>query len=251
MKKFKIAGNWKMYKTIEESVKFIKELDKKINFNPFIETIIFAPHTSLSSIYGLSAKIKTGAQNFHYEEQGAFTGEISPIMLDKLVDFVLIGHSERRQLFAENDTAINKKIKTALKFGFSPLLCIGETLDERENNLTLSRLEQQLDSDLEWLNIDEIKKITIAYEPIWAIGTGKTASPEQAQEVHHHIRSTMNNKIGDASEDIALLYGGSVKPENCRLLLEQKDIDGLLIGGASLKVDTFSAIISISIDSLI
>jgi triosephosphate isomerase len=251
MKEYIIAGNWKMFKTVEESISFINELHKKIEANgPFpddkIEVLVFPPFTSLFAVKDLSHRIKTGSQNIHFEEQGAFTGEVSPLMLKHIVDYVLIGHSERRELFYESDENINKKIKTALNHGLTPVLCIGESLEEREAGKTFSKIEEQLDKDLAGLGLEEVKKIVIAYEPIWAIGTGKTATPEQAQEVHAFIRNLLTEKI-ETSQTMRILYGGSVKPENSSDILSQKDINGVLVGGASLKVDSFFAIIKRSV----
>ena len=247
-KEYIIAGNWKMHKTVKETIDFVEALHEKVSAlpqNDAVEILVCPPFTSLYAITGKSHKIKTGAQDLHFEEKGAFTGEISPLMLEDLVDYVLIGHSERRQIFKETDEDINKKIKTALDHGFQPVLCIGETLDEREAGKTLSKIQTQLDKDLEGLSAEEIKKIVIAYEPIWAIGTGKTASPRQAGEAHAFIREILKKKIDspDAAEDIRILYGGSVNPTNSYDLLSQKDINGALIGGASLKIDDFFAII--------
>lgn len=242
---FIIAGNWKMNKTVEESIDFIKELDDKIEANERVRILIFPPFTSIYSISNLSDKIKIGSQNLFYEDKGAYTGEISPLMLKNLVDYVLIGHSERREIFKELDSDLNKKIKTALRHKFNPVLCIGETLEQRKRGETLKRIKKQIDEDLKGLKAQEIKSIIFAYEPIWAIGTGETASPAQAQEVHGFIRKLLEGKV-ENSEDIFILYGGSVKPENSFDLLSQKDINGALIGGASLKVDSFSAIIKTS-----
>jgi triosephosphate isomerase (TIM) len=251
-KEFIIAGNWKMHKTVEESVEFMNTLHEKIGSLPqtsdAVKILVFPPFTSLYPVKGLSNRIKTGAQNLHFEEKGAFTGEISPLMLENLVDYALIGHSERREIFKEKDEDINKKIKTALKHGLSPVLCIGETLEERENGKTFFKLENQLDADLGGLNADEIKKIVIAYEPIWAIGTGKNATPEIAEEVHAFIRKFLKEKFlepagAKGSKTPLILYGGSVNPKNSYDLLSQKNINGALIGGSSLKVDDFFAII--------
>jgi len=244
-KEFIIAGNWKMNKTVEESIDFIKELDGKIEANERVRILIFPPFTSIYSISNLSDKIKIGSQNIFYEDKGAYTGEISHLMLKNLVDYVLIGHSERREIFKELDSDLNKKIKTALRHKFNPVLCIGETLEQRKRGETLKRIKKQIDEDLKGLKAQEIKSIIFAYEPIWAIGTGETASPAQVQEVHGFIRKLLEGKV-ENPEDIFILYGGSVKPENSFDLLSQKDINGALIGGASLKVDSFSAIIETS-----
>lgn len=244
-REFIIAGNWKMNKTVEESIDFVKELNNKIEVNDRVRVLIFPPFTSIYSIRNLSDKIRIGSQNLFYEEKGAYTGEISPLMLKDLVDYVLIGHSERRGIFKELDSDINKKIKTALKYKFNPVLCIGETLEQRKGGKTFERIKKQVDEDLKGLKEQETKNIILAYEPIWAIGTGETATPTQAQEVHGFIRELLNEKV-ENPENIFILYGGSVKPENSFDLLSQKDINGFLIGGASLKVDLFSAIIETS-----
>jgi triosephosphate isomerase len=243
-----IAGNWKMYKTAAESIDFVKELQQQLLSLPqddAVEILVFPPHTSLYPLKGISPRIKTGAQNFYFEEKGAFTGEISPLMLADLVEYVLIGHSERREIFNETDAAVNKKVKAALKHNFTPVLCIGETLAEREAGNTTSKIRFQLDQDLEGLTPMEIQKVVIAYEPIWAIGTGKNASPQQAQEAHAFIREILNKKRGSAAaaESARILYGGSVKPTNSYELLSQKDVNGFLIGGASLQINDFFAII--------
>lgn len=254
MKDYIIAGNWKMFKTVEESLLFIKQLDEKLGAaghfpTDRIEVLVFPSFTSLYSVKGLSPRIKTGAQNLYFEEQGAYTGEISPLMLENIVEYVLIGHSERRQLFHESDENINKKIKTALVHGFTPVLCIGETLEEREAGKTFARIEEQLAKDLAGLIPDEVEQIVIAYEPIWAIGTGRNASPDQAQEVHAFIRKILHEKTGNPGA-MRILYGGSVKPENSFTILSQNDINGVLVGGASLKVDAFSVIIEDSVKLL-
>lgn len=254
MKEYIISGNWKMFKTVEESTSFIKQLHQKLETladlpGDKIEVLVFPPFTALYAVKGLSRRIKTGAQNIYFNEQGAFTGEISPLMLENIVEYVLIGHSERRQLFHESDDSINKKIKTALAHGFTPVLCIGETLEEREAGKTLEKIETQLDKDLAGLSAAEVEKLVIAYEPIWAIGTGKTATPEQAQEAHAFVRKILKEKM-ETPETMRILYGGSVKPENSFELLSQDDINGVLVGGASLKVEAFFDIIGNSVKVL-
>jgi triosephosphate isomerase len=249
-----------MFKTVEESTAFVRQLHQKLadvdsRHLEGIEILVFPSFTSLYPLKDISNIIRTGAQNLHFEEQGAFTGEISPLMLEGLVDYVLIGHSERREIFEESDDFINKKVVTALKHGFTPVLCIGESLAERESGDTFSKVKAQLDKDLEGLSGEQIKKVVIAYEPIWAIGTGRTATPEQAQEVHAFIRDILKNKLAapeaagseGAAGSMKILYGGSVKPNNSYTLLSQPDINGVLVGGASLKVDDFFAIIQDSL----
>ncbi len=251
MKEYIIAGNWKMFKKVDESAAFIRQLEEKLKEAgrfPFdkVEVLVYPTFTALYPVKDLGPGIKKGAQDMHFEEDGAFTGAISPSMLEGLVQYVLVGHSERRQLFHETDEGCNKRIKTALAHGFTPMLCIGESLEEREAEKTFSRLTEQLNSGLEGLTPEEVDRLTVAYEPIWAIGTGKTASPEQAQEVHAFIRGFLKEKT-DGPEAMKILYGGSVKPANSYELLSQKDINGVLVGGASLKVDSFFGIIENSL----
>lgn len=241
-----IAGNWKMNKTVNDSIDFVVELDKRVDKTPRVEILVFPPFTSLYPLKGISDKIKIGAQNIFYEEKGAYTGEISAIILENLVEFVLIGHSERRQIFNESDIEINRKVRRALDYGFRVVLCVGETLDEREGKKTLPKIKMQIEKNLEGVDERKLGNLIIAYEPIWAIGTGKTATPEQAQDVHAFIRETLKKYVGD-SQYISILYGGSVKPENSQEILSQIDINGVLVGGASLNVDSFFDIIKSSI----
>ena len=245
-----IAGNWKMFKTVKESVDFVRALKEKVLALPenrAIEVVVFPPFTSLYAVQaqGVSPLVKTGAQNLYFETEGAFTGEISPAMLEGLTDYVLIGHSERRHIFNETDEDIEKKIKAALAHGLIPVLCIGETLGQREAGKTLAVIRDQLDRDLEGLTLEEAGRVVIAYEPVWAIGTGKNATPGQAQEAHAFIREILKKKFDSAAaaEETRILYGGSVKPANSFDLLSQKDINGVLVGGASLKIDDFFVII--------
>lgn len=232
-----------MNKSVEDSIDFIKELDQSFLPKETVEVIVFPPFTSLFPVKGISSAIKIGSQNIHYETDGAYTGEISPIMLKNIAEYVLIGHSERRHIFGETDEGVNKKIITALKFQFKPVVCIGETLDERESGLTLKKIEEQIDKGLNNIPECDLLKLIIAYEPVWAIGTGLNATPQQAQEVHGFIREILENKTSTPG-DIPILYGGSVKAENSGLFLSQTDIDGVLVGGASLKIDSFSGIIA-------
>lgn len=243
-RKILIAANWKMNKTIEESIDFIKEFKNLINNNN--EIVIAPPFTALEEVKKaiVGTNIKLAAQNMHYEDEGAYTGEISPLMLKELVDYVILGHSERRQFFNETDQLINKKIKTALKNKLKVILCIGETLEQRENNKTNDVIKEQVENCLKEIN--EIENITIAYEPIWAIGTGKTATAEQAEEVHKFIRELIKNLYNeDVSNKIRILYGGSVNPDNIKSLIEMENIDGALVGGASLEPKSFSEIVNI------
>jgi triosephosphate isomerase len=241
VKEYLIAGNWKMFKTAEQSREFIHELAQAFVPVRGLEVAIFPPFTALAGLRGLDAKIKIGAQNMFYEERGAFTGEISPLMLQNLVAYVLIGHSERREIFGESDADVNKKIRAALQFDLLPVLCVGETLPEREAGKTMAKIKNQLAKALQGVENHEMSKIVVAYEPIWAIGTGRNATPAQAQEVHHFIKGIWQDMA--PGRNVKILYGGSVKPENSLELLAQDDISGVLVGGASLKVEQFSAII--------
>jgi triosephosphate isomerase len=240
-KQYLIAGNWKMYKNVEQSREFVLELSRSFEPLAGLTVAVFPPYIGLAGLRGLDAKIKIGAQNMFYEENGAFTGEISPWMLQGLVDFVLIGHSERRQIFMESDDMVNKKLRAALRFNLLPVLCVGETLQEREAGKTMAKIGQQLEKALQGVEKNDLQRLVVAYEPIWAIGTGRNASPAQAQEVHHFIRDYWQALA--PGQNVQILYGGSVKPENSLELLAQEDISGVLVGGASLKVEAFSAII--------
>ena len=241
-REFLIAGNWKMYKTPAESRDFVQSLAAAFPDAPGLTVAVFAPFTSLASLHGLGVKVRIGAQNMFHEEQGAYTGEISPLMLRGLAEYVLVGHSERREIFHESDDDVNKKLLAALKFGLKPVLCVGETLPEREEGRTLAKVKNQLDKALSGLSDGDWERIALAYEPIWAIGTGRNATPAQAQEIHAFIRQQLQEKA--PGNRIKVLYGGSVKPENSLELLSEKDISGVLVGGASLKVESFSAIIT-------
>jgi triosephosphate isomerase len=206
-----------------------------------MEVAVFPPFIALAGLRGLDAKIKIGAQNMFHMDEGAFTGEISPVMLQELVEYVLIGHSERREIFQESDEDVNKKIKAALRFGLLPVLCVGETLQERENNGTEAKIRAQLEKAVQGVENGKLARIVVAYEPIWAIGTGRNATPAQAQDVHRFIKGVWHELA--PGQNLQVLYGGSVKPENSLELLAQDDVSGVLVGGASLKVESFSAII--------
>lgn len=248
MRKKIIAGNWKMYNDIPASVKLISELKKSLaGLDLKAEVIICPPFTSLDTAKTLikDSTIQLGAQNMYFEENGAFTGEISAEMLKSAgCQYVILGHSERRTIFKESDELINKKIKKAVSSGLSAIFCVGETLEQRENGTTESVINTQVTVGLSGLSKDDLKKVIVAYEPVWAIGTGKTATPEQAQEVHLFIRGLLRKLYSDeAAEGVTIQYGGSVKPENATSLLSQPDIDGALVGGACLKADSFTSII--------
>ncbi|MFA5250524.1 MAG: triose-phosphate isomerase [Parachlamydiales bacterium] len=245
-KKVLIAGNWKMHKTIEETESFICQLAPEITACDVL-VYLAVPFTALKSAAKAAegSKIIVGAQNMHSEPSGAFTGEISALMLKEAgAEFVLIGHSERRTLFKETDAEVHKKLLRALKDDLQPLLCLGETAQERADGETETVLKGQLEKALKGLSFDLLEKLVIAYEPVWAIGTGQVATPEMAEEVHHFLRKELTGLFGKAaSGKIYLLYGGSVKPDNVLALMQKPNIDGALIGGASLEVDSFLKII--------
>ena len=245
-----IAGNWKMNHTATETEAFCRELKAKGLEGHRADLLLCPPYTSIPAMVGEldGTPVHVGAQNLHEEDSGAFTGEISADMiLDAGCSHVLIGHSERRQYFRESDAGVNAKLKMALEKGLSPVVCIGESKDERESGVTEKVVREQLTGALKDLSSEALKKVTLAYEPVWAIGTGLTASPEQAQDVHRFIRKTLaDNAGGDIAAGIRILYGGSAKPANAEELLHEEDIDGLLIGGASLKTDDFHRIIEIA-----
>lgn len=236
-----------MHNTVDEAVKLVEELIPKVK-EAKCEVVVCPPFICLPKIREITegTNIKVGAQNMYFEEKGAFTGEISPIMLEKLnIDYVIIGHSERRQYFGETDETVNKKIKAAFEHNLIPILCVGETLDEKENDVTEEVVSKQVKLALSGLREDEIEKLVIAYEPIWAIGTGKTATSEEANEVISFIRNTVKNLYGGkAAESMRIQYGGSVKPSTIKEQMSMSDIDGALVGGASLKSDDFSAIVN-------
>jgi triosephosphate isomerase len=252
MRKKVIAGNWKMYKDIQETTDLINGL--RTSLAPMtgkVDVIIAPPFTSLSVAKGLigNSGIHLGAQNLYPETEGAFTGEISPKMLRSVgVEYVILGHSERRQYFKETNEFINTKAKKALAERLKPIICVGETLDQREKGVTTTVITSQIKGVLDGLTTDQIPHVIIAYEPVWAIGTGKTATPQQANEVHQLIRSLVSGLFSSTiSENLPIQYGGSVKPDNAKELLTQSDIDGALVGGACLKVDSFTAIVSASV----
>jgi triosephosphate isomerase len=237
-----IAGNWKMNKTVAEAVALVKELRDLVADVSDREIIVCPPFTALSSVKEeiFTSNICVGAQNIYFEEKGAFTGEISPLMLKELCSHVIIGHSERRAYFNETNESVNKKIKTALKSGLTPIVCVGEKLEERESGKTNDVVKDHIENGLNGLSKKDILKVVIAYEPVWAIGTGKTATPEQAEEVHVFIRGLLEKMFDKAtSSKIRILYGGSVKPDNAADFFNQSDIDGALVGGASLKAKPF------------
>ncbi len=248
MRRKVIAGNWKMNNNLPESENLISKLISGLSTGKNnCDVIICPPFTSLSLAASLikGSQIKLGAQNMYYEESGAFTGEVSASMLKSAgCEYVILGHSERRTIFGEKDEQINKKIKKALSSGLKPIFCVGETLEEREIGVTNDIIKRQVNEGLSGLSEKDLDTIIIAYEPVWAIGTGKTATPAQAQEVHSFIRSLISGLFSPASaEKMIIQYGGSVKPDNAKELLSQKDIDGALVGGACLKAESFIGII--------
>ena len=241
-----IAGNWKMFKTIPEAVDMVQKLHEASLGLDRAQFVVVPPFTALSEVNRTlkDSPVQIGAQNMHWEEKGAFTGEVAaPMLKDVGCTYVVIGHSERRQFFRETNETVNKKINAALIYGLVPIMCIGESLEERENAKTMIKIQTQITEGLEGLDAEQVRQIIIAYEPLWAIGTGLTATPDQAQEVHNFIRSSLAEKHGnDVASCAIILYGGSVKPENTYSLLKEKDINGALVGGASLKAESFAEI---------
>lgn len=248
MRKLIIAGNWKMNNDLAQSEKLIVELKNLLqNEKPNCDVIVCPPFTSLSEASKLlkGSNIKLGAQNMYFEDNGAYTGEVSASMLKSVgCEYVILGHSERRTIFGETDELINKKIKKALAAGLIPIFCVGELLSERETGITNDVIKRQLLAGLNGVSEEEMKKVIIAYEPVWAIGTGRTATPAQAQEVHEFIRDLIEIDYSlEIANDVTIQYGGSVKPDNAKELISQKDIDGALVGGACLNADSFLGII--------
>jgi triosephosphate isomerase len=242
-----IAGNWKMFKNNEEAILTAQQLKNQVGQVNTVDIMIAPPFTALSVVTPIvkNTSIGVAGQNMHWEKQGAYTGEISAEMLiHSGCSYVIIGHSERRQYFKETDEQINKKIHMALNNDLKPVFCIGETEKERDSNKTFSVLDKQIEIGLQEVFIDKVVNVIIAYEPVWAIGTGKTATDEQAQEVHAYLRSRINDIYNSSvASSIRILYGGSVKPNNIKGLMTMSDIDGALVGGASLDADQFSAIV--------
>ena len=241
-----LAGNWKMHKTVAESVALVNELKKNCAGIGDREILVCPTFTSLDAIGGIikGSNIRLGGQNIFWEAQGAFTGEISGPMLKAVgCQYAVIGHSERRQFFGETDDTVAKRVKAAFENNLIPILCVGETLAEREANSQFSVVEKQLRDGLKLMPLSQAAKLVVAYEPVWAIGTGKTASPEQAQEIHAYIRKILAELGKDVADKIRILYGGSIKPGNIDELMRCPDIDGGLIGGASLKAEDFTRIV--------
>lgn len=242
-----IAGNWKMYKTIAEAIDFVNGIKGSIEGTE-VEVVLCAPYTMLLPLKEAvgGTNIKIAAQNMHWEQQGAYTGEISPLMLQEIgVEYCVIGHSERRQYFNETDETVNKKIHSALAHGIKPIVCIGETLEQKEHGETDAVVKNQVVKALAGVDPSVIKDLVLAYEPIWAIGTGKTATAQDANEVIYGIRESVKELYGeDLYTEIRIQYGGSVKASNIEEIMNQEDIDGVLVGGASLKIDEFIQIVN-------
>jgi triosephosphate isomerase len=238
-----IAGNWKMHLTIAEAKNLVTAIVKAATDLPDAEIVLAPPFTALSEVKKVlgDGSVQLAAQNLFWEEKGAFTGEVSaPMLRDAGCQYVIIGHSERRQFFGETDAGVNKKISAALKSGVFPIVCIGESLAERERGETMDIISRQIQGGLDGIGAGDFKSIVVAYEPVWAIGTGKTATPGQAEEVHAHIREKLALRYGIGPADYAIIiYGGSVKPANSFALLSEKNIDGFLVGGASLEAESF------------
>lgn len=243
-----IAGNWKMFKTAKETASMIKDLVPRVKNVTGREVLICPPFTAISSAVDAAkgSNVMIGAQNMFWEDKGAFTGEIAGNMIKDLgCSHVIIGHSERRQYFGETDETVNKRIFAALKNNLTPIICIGETLAEREASQTLKIIEKQIKGGLKGMTKDQMFLSVVAYEPVWAIGTGKTATPDQAQDVHSFIRKQLSDLFDKPTADlIRILYGGSVKPDNMKDLMSRPDIDGGLVGGASLEAESFAKIVN-------
>jgi triosephosphate isomerase len=243
MRKPIIAGNWKMHKTLQEAKQFAEEVNGLVPSKDIVDSVICAPALFLERLVELTKDypVEIGAQNMHFEESGAFTGEISPVALQDLgVKYVIIGHSERREMFNETDESVNKKVHAAFKHQLIPIVCVGETLEQRENNETKAVVGEQVKKALEGLTEEQVKNTVIAYEPIWAIGTGKSSSADDANEVCAFIRQTVREMFTpEAADHLRIQYGGSVKPANIKEYMSCSDIDGALVGGASLEPKSF------------
>lgn len=239
-----VAGNWKMHTTVKEAVALVSAMKPGLETIQGVRKVVCPPFVSLATVHDLLAQsdIGLGAQNMHYEDQGAYTGEVSPAMLADLCEFVIVGHSERRQYFGETDETVNLKVKAALRHGLRPILCVGERLDEREEGKAGQVVTTQLRRALD--GVEDSAGLVVAYEPVWAIGTGRAATPETAQEMMALIRSILGEVYGpEAAAGVSLLYGGSVNPDNIAGFMAQRDVDGALVGGASLKADSFVDIV--------
>jgi len=238
-----IAGNWKMYKTPSEAVAFVNAIKEQLSTLKQAERVVCPPYLAIPGVSAAlqGTDIAVGAQDLHWEEQGAYTSQVAPAMLKGLVQYVIIGHSERRKYFHEEDQDVNLKVKKALMAGLKPIMCVGETDEERVSGITRSVIDRQVKQGLS--GVEKIDNVVIAYEPVWAIGTGKVATPVEAEEVHQFIRGILKDLYGSTANDIRILYGGSVTKDNIGDLIAMEDIDGALVGGASLKADGFLGII--------
>jgi len=243
-----IAGNWKMFKTVHEAVYFVKELRLVVKDIGDVEIVIAPPFTAVHAAAEAARNTNIGvaAQDLYWEGSGAFTGEVSGAMIKEAgAEYVIIGHSERRRLFGETDAIVNKKLLAAIASGLTPIVCVGETLEERERDETFSVLDRQIKEGLDRFTSNELSELVIAYEPVWAIGTGRNATATQAGEAHAHIRQRLRQWFGaDAADRCHVIYGGSVKPDNIRELIAEPDVDGALVGGASLEVKSFADIVA-------
>jgi triosephosphate isomerase len=243
-----IAGNWKMYKTVQDAVVFVKELKSAVKDVVDVEIVVAPPFTAVHAVAeaARNSNIGVAAQDVYWEREGAFTGEVSPTMVKEAgAEYVIVGHSERRRLFGETDTIVNRKVAAAIGAGLTPIVCIGETLEEREREETFAVLDRQIKDGLDGFSAEQVAELVVAYEPVWAIGTGRTATSAQAGEAHAHIRKRLRQWFGgDAADRCHVIYGGSVKPDNIRELIAEPDVDGALVGGASLDVRGFAELVS-------
>jgi triosephosphate isomerase len=243
-----IAGNWKMFKTVQEAVSFVKELRSVVKDVNDVEIVVAPPFTAVYPVAEAlrNSNVGVSAQDVYWEREGAFTGEVSPAMLSEAgAQYAIIGHSERRRLFGETDATVNRKVVAAIGAGLTPIVCVGETLEEREGNHTLAVLDRQVKDGLDGLGAAQVADLVIAYEPVWAIGTGRVATAAQAEEAHAHIRTRLRQWFGaDAAERCHVIYGGSVKADNIAELIREPDVDGALVGGASLDIKSFGEIVT-------
>ena len=243
-----IVGNWKMYKTVHEAVVFVKELKSAVKDAVDVEIVVAPPFTAVHAVAeaARNSNIGVAAQDVYWEREGAFTGEVSPTMVKEAgAEYVIVGHSERRRLFGETDTIVNRKVAAAIGAGLTPIVCIGETLEERERDETFAVLDRQIKDGLDGFSAEQVADLVVAYEPVWAIGTGRTATSAQAGEAHAHIRTRVRQWFGgDAADRCHVIYGGSVKPDNIRELIAEPDVDGALVGGASLDVRGFAELVT-------
>ena len=243
-----IAGNWKMFKTVREAVAFVNELAPLVGSVTDVDIVVAPPFTAVHAVAEATrgTHIDVAAQDVYWEREGAFTGEVSPGMVQEAgATYIIVGHSERRRLFGESDQAVNKKALATIAIGLTPIVCVGETLDERERGETFAVLDRQVKDGLSGLTPEQVAALVVAYEPVWAIGTGRNATPAQAGEAHAHIRGRLGEWFGEgAAARCRILYGGSVKPENIRELIALPDVDGALVGGASLDVKSFRELVT-------